>query len=289
MYGSLILPGSGEIYGSVRFASFAMLPVLAVLTAVYFQYRNLSPGEAISPWMILRRFAMCSLLLLAYPYLIHLIVWTSMGLAGAIFGAKSSDEFMVNVITKAAEHLDKATQRGDSWMDALDLAWSTKWTMFSLSLTKITHTVAGFMMRLVFTFLYVIGPLAIVAGVIPGSPTLSSWTSSIAQAATWNIVLSIIYRLSAAAGIQADLTADNFLVNLGAAVCFAMACLFTPGLTRMIFSAGGAGTIASLANLAAFHIGLSAVRGGVGLAQYGKEKGKELLFGKRGGGGRSGG
>ena len=265
MFGSLILPGAGEVYGSVRWISFGILPIAAALAAVYFQYRRLDPGDGLTPITVIRRLALCAVLLLAYPYLIRMLVTISSGISGSIFGASDADAFMAKIVIKIVDRMGDASQRGSGIWDALELSFDTKWSMAALGITRVTHTIAEFNMKMIFSVLYVVGPLAIAFGVVPGSPTLGSWTKSIAQVATWNIIFAILYRLSVSSGMQADLTSDNFVTNLASSIGFAVAILSTPAITMLIFR-GGAGAVGSIANVLAVSAGMSVAKTAAGTA-----------------------
>ena len=126
MFGSLILPGSGDVFGSVRYISFGILAVSFAVAAVYFQYRKLDPGDGITLMTVVRRLALCAFLMLAYPYLIRMIVWVSSGISASIFGADDADAFMVKIATSIVEKMGDASQRGSGFWDAIEMSYDTK-------------------------------------------------------------------------------------------------------------------------------------------------------------------
>jgi len=286
MFGAPILEGAGDVYGSVRWIAFALLPLVTIITAVYYQYRALDPGDGLSVITVVRRLVMCSILLVLYPYLIHTLVYLSTWISNSIFTSKQAAVMFIEMKSKIYQNLEKMNS-GDP-LSIFSLDYSSFFATAAMTIGYGAHQIAEFMTKLVFTYLYVLGPLAIAIAVVPGSTTLSGWGGSILQVSTWPIAYAILYRLAMASGRVADISDQNTVTAFLASIVFAVAILFTPLFARMLFSSSAATQAGALGNIVSAKLGMDTLRRGAHLATSAAKSGPSTIGKIAGGLGASG-
>ena len=141
------------------------------------------------------------------------------------------------------------------------LTWNTVWK-FDLRLTAtvmnyITYAIAGallgalMMLRFaLLSFLYVIGPIAVSAGIYKGtSQGLTAWLKSLVSISAWNVFLSILMKVVSVMNLTAIYLTDetNFLAILAANVLFIMLFVLVPLLSNQFVSGGNLSGLGSIA------------------------------------------
>lgn len=141
------------------------------------------------------------------------------------------------------------------------LTWKTVWK-FDLRLTAtvlnyITYAIAGallgaiMMLRfLLLSFLYVIGPLVISAGIYKGtSQGLVAWLKSLVAISAWNVFLAILMKVVSVMNLTAIYLTDetNFLMILAANVLFIVLFVLVPFIANQFVSGKNLSGLGSIA------------------------------------------
>lgn len=141
------------------------------------------------------------------------------------------------------------------------LTWKTVWK-FDLRLTAtvlnyITYAIAGallgaiMMLRfLLLSFLYVIGPIVISAGIYKGtSQGLVAWLKSLVAISAWNVFLAILMKVVSVMNLTAIYLTDetNFLMILAANVLFIVLFVLVPFIANQFVSGKNLSGLGSIA------------------------------------------
>jgi hypothetical protein len=140
------------------------------------------------------------------------------------------------------------------------ITWKTAWKfdlrLMATVMNYFTYAIAGallgaiMMLRfLLLSFLYVIGPLVISAGIYKGtSQGLTAWLKSLVSISIWNVFLSILMKVVSVMNLTAVYLANetNFLMVLAANVLFIVLFVLVPLLSSQFVSGASIGSLGSI-------------------------------------------
>lgn len=227
-------------YQTVSRIGFILLSVLFIVAILHENFQAIK-GKSDYTGLFIRSILVVGLLILYERFFIWIVYGMDM-ISGAILPHEEFKEVIKAFLTQP-------------------LTWKTAWKFdMRLTVTVLNYITYAFascllavimMLRfLLLSFLYVIGPLLVSAGIYKGTAQgLSAWIKSLISISFWNVIFSVLMKVVSVMNLTAIyLTGEtNLLMILAANLLFIALFILVPFLSNQFVSGSSLGSLGSIA------------------------------------------